>query len=277
MQADLTYDDSMIPWLSLRAKQRVFAILEAFDLEVVPARAGYFVRRRDPFGRHPWADVGTILGAHPKGILDLGAHIGQTAVALRSAFPRADIYSFEPDPENFRALVDNTQNDQSIFPIQAAVGREAGRANLYRQVGSQTHSLLPVADRAMDYVMSPGILAPQGQTSVDVRALDEFCDERNVHQTIELVKADVQGYEIEVLSGALRLLGRQRPPLLFLEVSFVPQYQGQPLFADLLAWLASRKFHLVGLYDIGYPTHYCAVGANALFVHASMARRAQRI
>jgi hypothetical protein len=70
------------------------------------------------------------------------------------------------------------------------------------------------------------------------------------HPSIEnaasiLLKIDTQGYELEVLKGALRLL--ERVVGLQIELSFTALYEGQPLYRSMLDWLSERGFNLWGL------------------------------
>lgn len=242
-----------------------------FELERTERRWPYSLRRRDSIGLNHLDDVRTILSGSPRCVFDVGAHVGQTAIALRRAFPAATICSFEPDPENFTALVRNTRHDQGIRCMNAAVGREAGSAWLRRNAGSQTHSLLRVAPGADNYVVAPAVMTPVNEIAVKIVALDDFCAATGEHP--DVIKVDAQGFELEVLSGASRLLTRNRPPLLYLEVSFVRVYEGQPLFDELYQWVFLRGYRLVGLYETGFRTHYYQVSANALFVHESMGQR----
>ena len=57
-----------------------------------------------------------------------------------------------------------------------------------------------------------------------------------------LLKADVQGYELEVLKGAPLTFRRLR--WIYLELSFVQLYEGQPLAAALISYLADHGFHI---------------------------------
>jgi hypothetical protein len=106
---------------------------------------------------------------------------------------------------------------------------------------------------------------------VKLVALDDVCAESGEHP--DLIKVDAQGLELEVLSGASNLLTGKTPPLLYLEVSFVRFYEGQPLFDELYQWVFVRGYRLTALYETAFRTHYYQVGANALFVHESMGQR----
>jgi len=79
----------------------------------------------------------------------------------------------------------------------------------------------------------------------------------------DLLKLDVQGYELEVLRGGEACLRHARAVLC--EVSFKTSYSGQPLFADVVSFLNERGFTLHGLGEstaLGAPL----VQTDALFV-----------
>jgi hypothetical protein len=99
--------------IRLSHKQRVLDVLDRFGFELERREQGwpYSLRRRDSFGSNHLNDVRTILSGSPRCIFDVGAHVGETAIALRRAFPEATVCSFEPDPENFTALIANTRRN----------------------------------------------------------------------------------------------------------------------------------------------------------------------
>ena len=54
------------------------------------------------------------------------------------------------------------------------------------------------------------------------------------------MKLDVQGYELEVLAGAPETLARTE--VILSEVSLLEYNEGQPLMADVIAYLGQRDF-----------------------------------
>jgi hypothetical protein len=78
---------------------------------------------------------------------------------------------------------------------------------------------------------------------VPITTLDEVCA---THEIVpDCMKLDVQGAELDVLQGSHRVL--QRTLFLELEVEFNPQYENQPLFADVDTHLRGEGFSLLGL------------------------------
>lgn len=78
------------------------------------------------------------------------------------------------------------------------------------------------------------------------------------------VKADVQGYELEILKGMGRLLDRVL--CLELEVSLVPCYVGQPLLIEVHRFLRENEFDLARLKPNGLVRGTDIVELNAFFV-----------
>jgi hypothetical protein len=73
----------------------------------------------------------------------------------------------------------------------------------------------------------------------------DACLEANEVPRADFIELDVQGGELEVLSGAVRTLAGTLG--IQAEVEFAPMYVGQPLFADIDAFLRGRGFQLFDL------------------------------
>ncbi len=213
-----------------------------------------------------------ILGRPPACILDVGANDGETALRFSSAFPNATIYSFEPDPETFQRLVKRTGDVKNVHLVNAALGRTAGQTTLFRNRFDATNSLLRSAPGAQEFLVNPSLLDPVGSAVVKLDSVDHFCAQQDIVR-IDVLKIDTQGYELEVLGGANQSLESRGVPLIYAEVSFVPYYEGQPLFDEVYRYAYSRGYRLVAIYESGYLTHYYQVGGNVLFVHESLGKR----
>jgi FkbM family methyltransferase len=214
-------------------------------------------------------DARYILDDSVQTVFDVGANAGQTALRFAPAFPRATIYSFEPDPDTFRRLEAAVAHLPAVRPFNAALGRSSGEARLFRFASDETNSLLPKAQGAESYVADAGYLRETGSVAVAVTTLDRVCEELRLAK-IDLLKLDTQGYELEILHGAQRLLESGSIGLIYTELCFVRYYENQPLFQDVYSFLYERGYRLVGLYESGFLTHCYQVGGNALFVHESI-------
>ena len=82
---------------------------------------------------------------------------------------------------------------------------------------------------------------------------------------IDVLKLDLQGYELEALRGLGERLQQVRTILT--EAEFVPLFEGQPLFGDVDAALRKAGFRLFHLYDVWSHADGQVTSADALYVN----------
>lgn len=128
-------------------------------------------------------------------IIDVGANEGQFAFMARYSWPKVRIDCFEPDPSAFGALLKNHSSDQQIQCYNFAVGSESSEMLLNLSETSAQNSLLcEYGKNIKDKIVVP------------IKKLDDVYFDTNLGVT--LLKVDVQGYELEVLKGAISVLGQ---------------------------------------------------------------------
>jgi methyltransferase, FkbM family len=125
--------------------------------------------------------------------VDAGANIGiYTRFLSLCVGPTGCVHSFEPSPENFRRLQAATRKLPNVRLSQAAVGECSRRSRLY------ISDKLNVDHRA--YV-------PEGESRhtvpIEMIAIDDYF---KPGERVDLIKMDIQGYELHALRGANRIL-----------------------------------------------------------------------
>jgi hypothetical protein len=83
------------------------------------------------------------------------------------------------------------------------------------------------------------------RVAIDADTLDHVAETRGI-DNIDFIKVDTQGSELFVLQGARRTLATQAIGV-EVEVEFAPIYLGQPLFADVDAFMRSLGYALFDL------------------------------
>lgn len=137
--------------------------------------------------------TGIISETHPT-VKDIGANIGQFTNAVKLFYPQAVIQAFEPDPNTFAELQANTRNLTNLTLRNVGLGNENTQKTLYIQRFSVMSSFRPGGN-----ARARGLPTKK----VRVRRLDDL--ERPKDPT-SLMKIDVEGFEMEVVKGAIRTL-----------------------------------------------------------------------
>jgi FkbM family methyltransferase len=146
--------------------------------------------------RYEWWELTMMLMAcrryRPDVFIDVGANIGLYTCVLGRARAARRLVAFEPDGQNFAQLSESIARNGLAGIVEAspvAVGAVKGTALLIPG---------PPENSGLTKLGEAGARAP----SVDVIALD---DELDVRKGIICIKIDVEGYELEVLAGAVNL------------------------------------------------------------------------
>lgn len=198
-------------------------------------------------------DLARLTASDPlRNIFDVGGNFGQTALQFASAFPEATIYTFEPVPTTFDRLKTAVQNNDRIEPFNIALGDTSGSTtiNLTQSAGSNT---LLQNDAAT------------GSVSIQIDTLDSFAKANSIEK-IDLLKIDVEGYELPVLKGAENFLQQGRVRYIFAECvlsedTILPHTN----FFDLHSCLEQYGFCFVAYYSESFRLKDgCALG-NVLY------------
>lgn len=174
-------------------------------------------------------------------VLDVGSNRGQFALVAARRFPQAALVCFEPLPEPRETLRRVLAWHRDLEVMECAVSAHAGEAELVISRSDDSSSLLPMGEAQVRHF--PGTEAA-GRITVQTASLDELIPpERRLRPC--LLKIDVQGAELEVLSGAGALL--EAVDSVLVECSFVELYSGQALAGRIVELLYARRFLLTAV------------------------------
>ena len=164
-------------------------------------------------------------------VFDVGANIGWYSCVLSKHVPGAEIFCFEPDPENFELLRENLERNscRRVHPVQMGIGErtETRTLHLYKASNVGRHSMLEINEgRAID---------------VPVTSLDEFVRDRELDvERVRFLKIDIEGFEYFAFRGAETVLSHL--PVLLAEFSPGYMREGGVEPADLLVLLRGHGF-----------------------------------
>lgn len=176
-----------------------------------------------------------------KTIFDVGANIGQFSIATSHFYPRADIFSFEPDPDTFNIFKKNAKGHKNIKAYNYAFGNEDGTLEFNKNSYHHSSSFLNLHKENSHF--------PGGNITtikVDIFRLDAKVEDFII-QKPALLKLDVQGFELQVLKGGLKSLSQFN--YILIEVSLDMLYDNQPDFSQINNFLESSGFFLYKMID----------------------------
>ena len=101
--------------------------------------------------------------------------------------------------------------------------------------------------------------------TVPTLTLDQFCETHGLGAP-QILKFDIQGYELEALRGADRMLKGDGPLLIYTEVLFAPLYVNCVQFVELAAFLQQYGYSLYNLYSLSHSPEGQLEYGDALFV-----------
>lgn len=176
-------------------------------------------------------------GEGAKTIYDIGANVGTWTLLCKALAPNANIYAFEPMPKHIDGFHANTRalSDVRLFPF--ALGSQAGSLNFYPTSFSDASSFLPLSTIGKKQWK----IENEAPVTMNIVPLDDVVSRENL-PTPDLIKLDVQGFELEVLRGGVQAIRDARWVLS--EVSFQPYYERQVLFSELAAFLAEHGYEV---------------------------------
>jgi len=173
-------------------------------------------------------------------IFDVGANEGQSLYRISHAFPRADIYCFEPIRSTFNQLTNKTKKMNRVHCFQIAFGSTIGTI----QVELQNCSLINSLARKTEANSGKNL----NFETVHVDTLNRFCDEHNVI-CIDYLKIDTEGFDLEVLKGGDKLFSSGRVAFVQVEAGLNFANKEHVPFQVLRQYLEDRAYVLFGVYE----------------------------
>lgn len=141
-----------------------------------------------------------LLGRPPRVVIDAGGNRGDYSSAVRQRFPSCAIHIFEPAPPCVQSLKERFSADHNVFIHECALSNEENVRMLWTDapgsgLASLTRRNLAHHNKSMSSF-----------TMVKCASLDDLVS-RGSLSNIDWIKLDVEGHELDALSGADQTLG----------------------------------------------------------------------
>lgn len=195
------------------------------------------------------------VGVTIESIYDIGASNGTWSWLMAKVVPHAKFNLFEPlESDQYAKELANVLRDRPDFRMhRIALGDENTtlQLNLYREhVGSS------LIDSDWEGVVAKKL--------VPVQRLDDMVAVLKLPPA-DLIKMDVQGFELKILTGAE--LTCRRAKALMIETWFYRAYgTGTPLLGEIIDWMTGHDFSLVSLGDTYVSPDMTLCSIDAFFL-----------
>lgn len=159
-------------------------------------------------------------------VFEIGCHHGLTTALLSKRLPNGQLHAFEAMPENLEVLKQNLSLNHcdNVVPIGAAVGDRSGEIRMKSKSNSA--------------VLAGAANGP----SVPLVCIDDYVDQTNV--VPDLLKIDVEGYEVNVLEGAQKTIADRRPAILIeVHTELISRYGRKP--EDLWYYISLENYRIL--------------------------------
>lgn len=198
------------------------------------------------------------FGFEPKQVLDGGAYRGDWSRLCFSVWPETSIVCVEPQKSTATALQSLAEEKTPrVKVVQALLGAVDQCAVPFRESGTG----------------SSVYTSNNGGSNCSMWSIDSLIDQGL--GPFDFVKLDVQGYELQVLSGFERYL--EECQLLQLELSLLPIVEGAPRITEVLAYLDRRGFVIYDIDElIRAPSDGALWQVDALFCRENSPLRSKR-
>jgi FkbM family methyltransferase len=197
-----TYESARWWWYRLRG-QKSFAVL-GHEIGVFPKDPGISRELALHKVHEPLATRLLLETLKPgMNVVDIGSNIGYYALLeARLIGPQGLVIAIEPMKENARQLIRNIQTNgyRNILVHEFAIANRNGTADMHVSEKSNWHCLSAV----------PG---PAKKRQVPISTLDKLLASLRLNR-VDLMRMDLEGYEVEVLEGMQWALQMYSPRLL---------------------------------------------------------------
>ena len=165
-------------------------------------------------------------------VVDAGANIGiYSQFLLQCVGPHGAVHSFEPSPDNFAHLRRAVARYPNVYANQLALSDKTEQSLLY------------VSDHLnVDHRSYPTEGEPRKKLAVRSTKLDDYFDPG---ARVDLIKIDIQGYELHALRGAQRVLDDNPDIRLLFEFWPYGLKQAGSSAVALVSFLRERGFSIL--------------------------------
>ena len=153
-------------------------------------------------------------------------------------------YGFEPDERSFKQLVQHFEKDSDVTIFPSAVGADDSEMVFLLARKPEVSSTFWPNRKFLDFFPDSERWDILSSSRVSAKPLDDF-----QLNSPDFLKIDIQGGELDALRGCGSYLKNDLIGL-EIEVEFLPLYENQPLFGDVVSFLDEYQFEFIDFVNL---------------------------
>lgn len=170
-------------------------------------------------------------------VLDVGANIGETLLQFASINTNGMNIGFEPVPYIYDRLQKNISlNNLSSLKIENLAISDRKETLSFKMPNNQNSGGVRMRKKENKNEYNADL-------NVQAITLDEYLSQNNI-QKVDMIKIDVEGFELNVLKGAENTLANFRPKM-FIEIDDQMLKEQNSSAESILKWLESKNYKLL--------------------------------
>ena len=194
--------------------------------------------------QHPFSSL-SLNPNEVKLVVDVGAFNGSVTNAAAVSYPLARIIAFEPTDKSAEQFKLNTAAFADRIDLRRTGLSEItgeGFINI-----TTTGAANSVYAQSVEHQRQNPHVRVQGEQSIRLETLDHALSE--VSSAVDVLKIDVEGYELNVLRGAIKTLKRTKFVILEISLARDENFRNQRVF-PLFEFMRNVGFHLYSIIDV---------------------------
>lgn len=176
-------------------------------------------------------------------VIDVGANIGQFLEMVKSSGFEGKTFSFEPIPKHADGIKEKYKNDPQVKVYNLALGESESVLKLNVFKSSVFSSFKQPTDFSKSNYKEH--VSEYETIEVPIKRLDEILMAELKDSKKIMLKVDTQGFDLEVVKGATKIL--DRVVAINFECSVIPIYENTPNYLETLTF-----FHQLGFVPSGF-------------------------
>jgi FkbM family methyltransferase len=197
-------------------------------------------------------------------ILDVGANDGWFAKVVFRYAPSFKVISFEPLKSMLPFLEKIKTSNKNYSFENIGLGKAEG-TSLIKEYFTTGLSSLKKINSEYKYNVINFNQEVKNEYQINIFTLDDYIIKNMINSDLCL-KIDTQGYEMEVLEGAIKLFESKKIKFVLIELMTIEKYEGAKLYNDIIYFLEDFGFRLCDIHTSYYENNGKLSEFDAVFM-----------